>query len=74
MSAGGRQDGHDAVVSQCRDEDGKGEDILPTSNEEPTSNGDVTLSSMGEVKISLSCSSVIGNWIFIYLVMIKLYK
>lgn len=48
MGAGGMQDGHDAVVSPCRDEDGEGEDILPTPNEEPTSNGDVTLSSMGE--------------------------
>ncbi|TKY62317.1 Histone-lysine N-methyltransferase SUVR4 [Spatholobus suberectus] len=55
MGAAGKQDGHDAVVSQCRDKDVAGEDILPSSNEEATSNGDVALSSMrGERSVKIT--------------------
>jgi len=61
MGAVEKQDVHDTVVSQCRDEDVEHEDVFPSSNEEATSNVYVALSSMGEVKISLSCSSVLGK-------------
>ncbi|KAJ1416653.1 WIYLD domain [Sesbania bispinosa] len=44
----GLQDGHDTVASQGRGEDGEGEDILPSSNEEVASNVELTPSSMGE--------------------------
>ncbi|KAL2953211.1 hypothetical protein AAZX31_19G153900 [Glycine max] len=43
-----KQDVHDTVVSQCRDEDVEHEDVFPSSNEEATSNVYVALSSMGE--------------------------
>ena len=61
MGTAGKKDCHDTVVSQCRDEDVEHEDVFPSSNEEATSNVYVALSSMGEVKISLSCSSVLGK-------------
>ncbi|XP_061343461.1 probable inactive histone-lysine N-methyltransferase SUVR2 isoform X2 [Gastrolobium bilobum] len=46
--AAGKQDCHDTVASQCRDEEIGGEDILPFSNEEATSNVEIASSSMGE--------------------------
>ncbi|KAH1078185.1 hypothetical protein GLYMA_19G167900v4 [Glycine max] len=48
MGAVEKQDVHDTVVSQCRDEDVEHEDVFPSSNEEATSNVYVALSSMGE--------------------------
>ncbi|XP_020220713.1 probable inactive histone-lysine N-methyltransferase SUVR2 isoform X2 [Cajanus cajan] len=48
MGEAENQDGHDTVLSQCRDEDVEGEDILPSYNEEATSNVNVVLSSTRE--------------------------
>ncbi|KAK7336905.1 hypothetical protein VNO77_17458 [Canavalia gladiata] len=50
--AAGKQDGHDMVALHYRDVDVEGEDILLSSNEEATSDVDLVLSSVGEVKIS----------------------
>lgn len=58
--ATGKQDGHGIVASQCRDEDVEGEEVLPSLNEEATSNADLASSSMGEVKVSQSCIPVLG--------------
>lgn len=69
----GKQDGHhNTVASQCRNENVEGEDILPSSNGDITSNAELVSSlSIGEVNFSLSCSSVLGDLIFVCRVMIK---
>ena len=54
-----QQDGNDTLASQCRDEEIGGEDHLHSSNEVVTSNVEIASSPMGEVKNSLSCSSVL---------------
>nr|KYP62416.1 Histone-lysine N-methyltransferase SUVR4 [Cajanus cajan] len=60
MGEAENQDGHDTVLSQCRDEDVEGEDILPSYNEEATSNVNVVLSSTREVKISVPLWRIIA--------------
>lgn len=65
-NAAGKQDGHNTVASQCRDQNVEGENILPSSNEEATSNAEPASLSMGEVKICLICSSVLGGPVFYF--------
>jgi len=72
MSAEEKKDGYDTMVSPCKDEDAEHKNIISSLIEEPTSDLDVALSSMGQVKIRLSCSSVLGNWIFNCIAMVKL--
>ncbi|KAJ1416652.1 WIYLD domain [Sesbania bispinosa] len=60
----GLQDGHDTVASQGRGEDGEGEDILPSSNEEVASNVELTPSCTGNCVLSskpCSCSNKTGG-------------
>ncbi|KAF7818470.1 putative inactive histone-lysine N-methyltransferase SUVR2 isoform X1 [Senna tora] len=66
----GKQDGHDASVSKSRD-GVRGERIYDSSNEEAnrdvatkqdcSSTVEIASSSLGEVKISVSCSSALGR-------------
>lgn len=65
----GKQDGHNIVASQCRNEHVEGGDILPSTNDGGTSNAELDSLSTGEVKISLSCSSVLCDHIFVCLAM-----
>jgi len=60
MGAAEKKDDHDTMVSQCRDEDVEHEYTILSSIEEPTSDVDVALPSIGEVKISLSCK--LSSW------------
>ncbi|XP_061352664.1 probable inactive histone-lysine N-methyltransferase SUVR2 [Gastrolobium bilobum] len=58
--AAGKQGGHVTVASsQSRDEGHRDENIPPSSNEKVTSNVEIASSTLGEVKISLSCSSAL---------------
>lgn len=55
----GKHGGHVTVTSpQCRDRV-RDEDVIPTSNEEATCNVEIASSTLGEVKLSLSCSSAL---------------
>ena len=49
----------DTVASPARRKRVSDEDVLPTSNEEATCNVEIASSTLGEVKLSLSCSSAL---------------
>ncbi|XP_014514809.1 probable inactive histone-lysine N-methyltransferase SUVR2 isoform X2 [Vigna radiata var. radiata] len=55
----GKHVNHDTVTSSAFRNRVRDEDVLPTSNEEATCNVEIASSTLGEVKLSLSCSSAL---------------
>ncbi|WVY98031.1 hypothetical protein V8G54_030182 [Vigna mungo] len=55
----GKHVNHDTVTSSACRNRVRDEDVLPTSNEEATCDVEIASSTLGEVKLSLSCSSAL---------------
>ncbi|XP_004493818.1 probable inactive histone-lysine N-methyltransferase SUVR2 isoform X2 [Cicer arietinum] len=55
----GKHNGNNTVALQCRNKNVDGEDILPSSNEEATSNAELASSSMGE-EASVKITPTVG--------------